>query len=176
MTAYNWETNASNAGSDWHNQNDDCWAAALRRTGPWGRHVAARNAGAGIVVTVPIIGRVAADKNGGGDVNQTPNYLAARFKREPAAQGRAVHLTPDTADAFVNQDEYIHFLDQDLSRRVCLDHTDHGQPRQRGGPLGITRTRVCAVMPDPLLPRRATRSPMPKSCSSGSITPARRKT
>ena len=70
MTAYNWETNASNAGSDYFNQNDDFLGGGNTPNGAVGPDiVAARNAGAGIVVTMPTIGYVAADKNGGGDVN-----------------------------------------------------------------------------------------------------------
>jgi hypothetical protein len=113
MTAYNWETNASNAGSDYFNQNDDFLGGGTTPNGAVAPGiVAARNAGAGIVVTMPTIGYVSADKNGGGDVNQTPNYLSTRFKVSRPRKGAALSTTPDTTDAFVNQDEYIHFLDQ----------------------------------------------------------------
>jgi hypothetical protein len=113
MTAYNWETNASNAGSDYQNQNDDFLGGGNTPNGAVGPAiVAARTAGAGIVVTMPTIGYVAADKNGGGDVNQTPNYLSVRFKVSRPRKGSAFSMTPDTTDAFVNQDEYVSFLDQ----------------------------------------------------------------
>ena len=112
MTAYNWETNASNAGSDWFNQNDDFLGGGTTPNGAVGPGiVAARNAGAGIVVTMPTIGYVAADKNGGGDVNQTANYLSIRFHQSLPRKNAAFALTPDIADAFVYQDEYINFLD-----------------------------------------------------------------
>lgn len=112
MTAYNWETNASNAGADWFNQNDDLLGGGNTPNGAVAPGiVSARNAGAGIVVTMPTIGYVAADKNGGGDVNQTPNYLDVRFRRSLARKPTAFSLTPNTADAFVYQDEYINFLD-----------------------------------------------------------------
>ncbi len=71
MTAYNWETNASNAGTDFQNQNDDFLGGGTTPNGAVAPSiVSARAAGAGIVVTLPTIGYVAADKNGGGDVNQ----------------------------------------------------------------------------------------------------------
>lgn len=112
MTAYNWETNASNAGSDYFNQNDDFLGGGNTPNGAVGPGiVAARSAGAGIVVTMPTIGYVAADKNGGGDVAQTPNYLSVRFHQSPARKNAAFTLPPNTTDAFVYQDEYIHFLD-----------------------------------------------------------------
>lgn len=113
MTAYNWETNASNAGSDWQNQNDDFLGGGNTPNGAVAPSIeSARAAGAGIVVTMPTIGYVAADKNGGGDVNQTANYLTVRFHQSPARKGSAFSLTPDTSDAFVYQDEYINFLDK----------------------------------------------------------------
>ncbi len=113
MTAYNWETNASNAGSDWFNQNDDFLGGGNTPNGAVAEGiVAARNAGAGIIVTMPTIGYVAADKDGGGDVNQTPNYLSVRFHQSLPRKPGAFSLTPDTTDAFVYQDEYINFLDQ----------------------------------------------------------------
>jgi hypothetical protein len=62
------------------------------------------------IVTVPTIGYVAADKNGGGDVNQTPNYLATRFKQSVPKKNNAFTLTPDASDGFVYQDEWVNFL------------------------------------------------------------------
>jgi hypothetical protein len=113
MTAYNWENNASNAGSDWFNQNDDFLGGGNTPNGALGPGiVAARNAGAGSLITIPAIGYVAADKLGGGDVNLTPNYLAARFHQSPARKGSPFLLSPDTSDPFVYQDEYVNFLDK----------------------------------------------------------------
>ncbi len=114
MTAYNWETNASNAGADWFNQNDDFLGGGNTPNGAVGPGlVAARNAGAGMIVTMPLIGYVAADKLGNGDVaNSGANYLQTRFHQSPARKGSAFSLTPNTTDAFVYQDEYINFLDQ----------------------------------------------------------------
>ncbi len=65
---------------------------------------------AAALVTVPTIGYVAADKNGGGDVAQTPNYLAVRFKQSLPKKNAPFTLTPSTSDAYVYQDEWVHFL------------------------------------------------------------------
>ena len=110
-TAYDWENNASNAGTDWLNQNDDL----LSSSDVPGEAVrpavdAALAKGAAIVVTVPINGYVAADKNGGGDVAQTPSYLAVRFRQSLPAKGAPFSLAPDTGDAFVYQDEFVNWL------------------------------------------------------------------
>jgi hypothetical protein len=112
MTAYNWETNDSNAGADYLNQNDNFPGGGNMPNGA----VAPGSGGAQRrrrrIVTVPIIGYVSADHNGGGDVAQTANYLSVRFHQSPARKGSAFTLTPNTTDAFVYQDEYVNFLDK----------------------------------------------------------------
>ena len=55
MTAYNWETNASNAGSDFQNQNDNFLGGGNTPNGAVAPGLeAARAAGAGMIVTMPI--------------------------------------------------------------------------------------------------------------------------
>jgi Glycoside hydrolase family 44 len=113
MTAYNWENNASNAGSDWKHQND----AYLDKTDEPG-HTArvflegALSHGAAAILTVPMAGYVAADKKGDGDVNQTPSFLQTRFKRSlPKKSGKLVY-PPDTKDATVYQDEFVAWIER----------------------------------------------------------------
>jgi hypothetical protein len=115
-TAFNWENNASNAGSDWYHQNDaylcpdtpECDQAgeAVRR-----RVRSAFDAGTSTLVTVPIQAHVAADKRGDGDVNQTPDYLNVRFHDNRARKGSSFSLTPDTSDGYVYQDEFVNWLE-----------------------------------------------------------------
>ena len=113
MTAYNWETNASNAGADFQNQNDAFLGGGETPNGAVAPTIeGARAANAGVVVTMPTIGFVAADKNGGGDVAQTTNYLSVRFHQSPARKGSPFALSPDITDVFVYQDEYINYLDK----------------------------------------------------------------
>jgi hypothetical protein len=70
---------------------------------------AARNAG--VVLTVPINGYVAADKNHGGDVrNSGSNYLQTRFKQDIAKKGAAFSLSPNVTDAYVYQDEFVNWV------------------------------------------------------------------
>ncbi len=112
-TAYDWETNDSNAGADYQNQNDDFMGGGTTPNGAIAPLIErARNANAGIIVTMPTIGHVAADHNGGGDVNQTPNYIDVRFKQSVPRKNAAFSMMPDTTDAFVYQDEYVNFLDR----------------------------------------------------------------
>src|SRR3954467_10378839 len=81
-TAYNWENNASNAGSDYLYQNDGYLSSSnvpgaavqnrLSNSSPGGRAV---------VVTVPIVDYVSADKAGGCDVRSSgADYLTTRFR------------------------------------------------------------------------------------------------
>jgi hypothetical protein len=111
-TAYNWENNASNAGSDFIFQNDDYLGGGST---PGGALIPAINDAransAALLATVPINGYVAADKNGNGDVrNSGPNYLQTRFRQERAAKGAPFTLTPDTTDPYVYQDEFVNWV------------------------------------------------------------------
>jgi hypothetical protein len=112
MTAYNWETNASNAGSDYKFQNDaylsnsDTPGAAL--TPMIG---SAKTIGATALLTIPIVDYVAGDKNGGGDVrNSGSDYLTTRFKQNRATKGAELSTTPDATDAYVNEDEFVSWV------------------------------------------------------------------
>jgi hypothetical protein len=110
-TAYNWVTNASNAGNDYQFQND----AYLSKSNAPGAAVAGRldNAAerkAGIILTVPMAGHVAADKKGGGDVRKSgPDYLKTRFLPSLPSKGKPFTLTPDPKDP-VYQDEFVHWV------------------------------------------------------------------
>jgi hypothetical protein len=111
-TAYNWENNASNAGSDWQHQNDGYLGggdAPGGAVGPTLQNASARNAGT--LLTIPINGYVAADKLGNGDVrNSGSNYLQTRFRQERASKGAPFSLAPDTTDAYVYQDEFVNWV------------------------------------------------------------------
>ena len=125
-TAYNWENNASNAGSDYYFQNDNFLGGGNTPGGaimPTLNDASSHNAGA--LVTIPMAGYVSADKNGGGDVRYNgntwngsgwtngtpnPNYLSQRFKQLVARKGSAFSLSPDTSDAFVYSDEFVNWI------------------------------------------------------------------
>jgi hypothetical protein len=111
-TAYNWETNASNAGADYRHQNDDYLGGGDVAGEAVRPHVsAAHAAGASMIATVPIAGYVSADKAPSGDVNQTPDYLSVRFLESRATRGRGFAYPPDTGDRVVYQDEFAAWLE-----------------------------------------------------------------
>jgi hypothetical protein len=121
-STYNWENNASNAGNALCYQNDGALGSSNDPGLPATNLLSDAAGKASALLTIPIIDYVAADKNGGsatgctGDVrgpNPTPGdtaYLNTRFKRNRAVKGSAFTLTPDTSDAFVNQDEFVNFV------------------------------------------------------------------
>jgi Glycoside hydrolase family 44 len=109
-TAYNWENNASNAGSDYMFHNDgflggaDVAGEAVR--GPVAQ---AQTAGGATLVTIPIAGYVAADKQG---TSVTGQSLSARFKRDVARKSTAFTYPPVLTDDAVYQDEFVSWLEQ----------------------------------------------------------------
>lgn len=112
LTTYNWENNASNAGIDWQHQSD----GYLGGGDTPGKAVAdriqtAHTANAAALVTVPIQGYVAKDKQGDGDVVKTPNYLDTRFARTVARKPSGLQMMPDTTDNMVYQDEFVNVME-----------------------------------------------------------------
>jgi hypothetical protein len=112
LTAYNWENNASNAGSDWLHQNDGYLGGGDTPGEVPRSFVASVSDRGAAVVTVPMIGYVAADKRGDGDVSDSPDYLSTRFRISRARKGSGLSDTPDGSDAYVNQDEFVAFMEE----------------------------------------------------------------
>ncbi len=114
LTAYNWENNASNAGSDWFFQNDGYLGSTNEAGWTYRTFIqAALTAGVVPLVTIPCAGYVAADKNGGGDVRNSPDYLNTRFKESlPSKPGGSFVYPPNVNDGFVYQDECVNYLKQ----------------------------------------------------------------
>ncbi|MES1164140.1 MAG: glycoside hydrolase family 44 protein, partial [Verrucomicrobiota bacterium] len=127
-TAYNWENNASNAGSDYMFQNDNY----LDTSSVPGHAVkstldAAKTTSIAALLTVPIVDYVAADTSPSGDVDPTGKhmpggaYLTTRFKQNKPSKGSALSLAPDTTDDFVYQDEFVSWVKSNYgSQRVIF--------------------------------------------------------
>lgn len=118
-TAYNWENNASNAGKDWHHQND----GYLSKSEEPGRAVTDRldviqKYGAPALVTIPIQGWVAADRNGDGDVAKSgEDYLTKRFLNNFDSNWNTAGPLPNKNDQCVFQNEFVAFLESWRRRR-----------------------------------------------------------
>jgi hypothetical protein len=113
MTAYNWETNASNAGSDWNNQNDGFMGQTDEPGWTLRTFMAPAQAhGAAVILTIPTAGYVAADKKADGDVAKSPDYIRTRFiKSYPHKPGKFTY-PPDTTDRAVFQDECVAWIEK----------------------------------------------------------------
>ncbi len=122
-TAYNWETNASNAGSDYLYENDDYLssstvpAEAVRSfiAGDQSNHLAS-------LITVQLQGLVAGDEAGPVSVTNPPDL--SRFKtvvdKKSTVTSTPFTITPPTTDANVYMDEFVWALDQKFSGQNIL--------------------------------------------------------
>jgi hypothetical protein len=116
LTAYNWETNASNAGSDYlHNSDNymvkDFSAADQKIPGQTVLHFQ-KTFGARkqyTLATVPAAGFVAADMNGPVQTGETAP--SARWKKITAEKpGGGLSLTPNASDSEVYTDEFVNAM------------------------------------------------------------------
>ncbi len=121
QTVYNWELNASSAGSDWNHVNDDwpctnlgydnCHLPGAQMTS----FVAAnKKAGVESLLTIPMADYVSADKSG--PVAENEAAPSRRFLPSIARKGAPYAATPDFNDGKVYQDEFVAFLVKQLGR------------------------------------------------------------
>jgi hypothetical protein len=114
-TAYNWETNASNAGNDYSYQNDNYLSSSAAPAEAVRSFIAGNQAGGmASLVTVQMQGLVAADESGPVSTGNPPDL--ARFKqvvnKKSSESAVPFTATPPTADAYVYMDEYLWTIDQ----------------------------------------------------------------
>ncbi len=121
QTTYNWENNASNAGSDYHHSSDDwpCTAMGFRDcTQPGAQFLdfatANKKAGMDTIATVPLVDYVTADKSG--SVAEGDKAPSKRWNRSYAKKPGPYAATPDLSDGAVYQDEFVNFLVGKLGR------------------------------------------------------------
>ena len=117
-TAYNWETNASNAGSDYLYENDDYLSSSTVPAEAVRSFIAGdQSNGMTSLVTFQLQGLVAGDENGPVSVANPPDLT--RFKQvvdKKSTQSSAPFtLNPPTTDNYVYMDEFIWALDQKFS-------------------------------------------------------------
>lgn len=121
QTAYNWEINASNAGSDYKHQSDDWPCTVLGYTNcnePAAQFLdfAADNKRLGVdtLATVPLVDFVAADKNL--SVSEAEKAPSKRWDRSAPHKSGAYAATPDLGDGTVYEDEFVDFLVHKLGK------------------------------------------------------------
>jgi fibronectin type 3 domain-containing protein len=120
-TAYNWETNASNAGSDYIYQNDG-YLSSSNVPGEAVRGFIAGDQTQNIasLITVQLQGLVSADENGPVNVANPPDLT--RFKQEvhqkSTVSSAPFTATPVTTDANVYMDEFLWALNQKVPGNI----------------------------------------------------------
>ena len=113
MTPFNWENNATNAGTDYFNLNTDMLGGGdVPGAVVKGNIELAFSHNASIIVTVPMLGYATADKKNDGDIVKTPDYLHTRFIESRARKGKPFAFPPDTTDKVVYQDEMVAFVER----------------------------------------------------------------
>ncbi|HKI12171.1 MAG TPA: glycoside hydrolase family 44 protein [Candidatus Acidoferrum sp.] len=117
-TAYNWETNASNAGSDYLYENDNYLSSSTTPAEAVRSFIAGDQAdGLASLVTFQLQGLVSGDENGPVSTSNPPDLT--RFKQvvfKKSTQSAAPFtLTPPTTDNYVYMDEFLWALDQKFS-------------------------------------------------------------
>ncbi|MGN1147050.1 MAG: glycoside hydrolase family 44 protein, partial [Lachnospiraceae bacterium] len=116
MTAYNWENNVSNAGSDWYNSSDMYMVQDIPKNLASQPGAVALNVSAEAMeyqvpyalLTLPMLGYVANESSGYlGEEEAAPSaYWCQVLNRK---EGEYT-LEPDTQDGVVYNDEYLHYL------------------------------------------------------------------
>jgi mannan endo-1,4-beta-mannosidase len=113
LTGYNWENNASNAGTDYLNSSDNYLASGIPDPGTPGIVTTtflneALSVGAYPLVTLQMAGYVAKDKNG--TVSLAETAPSSRWDKVQFVKGSAFSLSPDITDTSVYMDEYVNYL------------------------------------------------------------------
>ncbi len=114
-TAYNWETNASNAGSDYFYENDNYLSSSTTPAEAIHSFIAGDHAaGLASIITFQMQGLVSADESGPVSTAAPPDMT--RFKtvafQKSTHSSAAFTLAPPITDAYIYMDEFIWALDQ----------------------------------------------------------------
>jgi len=117
-TGYNWENNASNAGSDWIHSSDNYIPESMGIdkanyetpgiVATTFHNKTLTNKFPYSLITLQAAGYVSADKNG--EVSETEKAPSSRWKEVKFAKNAKFTLTPDLTDNYVYMDEYVNFL------------------------------------------------------------------
>jgi Glycoside hydrolase family 44 len=115
QTAYNWEINATNAGSDYQHSSDEwaCTAMGYKNCSTPGAQFldfVTDNHAAGMesVVTIPLVDYVVADKHG--SVAENEKAPSDRWVRSYPKKPGPFSLSPDLNDGKVYEDEFVNLL------------------------------------------------------------------
>jgi hypothetical protein len=119
-TTYNWETNASNAGSDYQYENDNYLGSSSEPGAAVSSLIAEdQKNGMASLITVQMQGLVAGDTKGPVSVTNPPDKT--RFKKvfyeKKIVSDEPFTVTPSVSDDYVYMDEFIWALDRKFAGR-----------------------------------------------------------
>jgi hypothetical protein len=122
QTGYNWEINASNAGSDYQQQSDD-WPCTVLGYKNCNEPAAQfldfagdnKKLGTDTLATVPLVDYVAADKSNT-PVSEAEKAPSKRWDKSLPHKPGAYAATPDLNDGAVYEDEFVDFLVKKLGK------------------------------------------------------------
>jgi len=125
-TAYNWETNASNAGSDYLYENDGFLSSStVAGAAVLPTITANMAAGQATLMTVPMQGLVSGDEAGSVSVTNPPDLT--RFKTlidaKSTESSAPFTTTPVTTDAYVYNDEFVWAMNQEAPGKDIFTST-----------------------------------------------------
>ena len=128
-TAYNWELNVSNAGADNHYANDHYLSSSSAYGGAVTERInTAKSLGADALITIPILGLVAAD-NAGQLVPPAPTtaVLMMAFQHHflPSNSTAVGSYPPNTGDGEVNQHGFLEWIKATFSGEVSGASATH---------------------------------------------------
>jgi hypothetical protein len=130
-TAYNWETNASNAGSDYLYENDAYLSIGKEPAGSVAAFIKEdQKSGMASLMTVQMQGYVAGDENGPVDVTNPPDKK--RFKKvfyeKKMVSDEPFTASPSGSDDYVFMDEFIWALDHRFAGQNIFGAKPSKQP------------------------------------------------
>src|SRR5258708_146178 len=129
-TAYNWESNAANAGSDWNYQNDDYLGGGSPAEAVRQLIAADRKAGIASLITIQLQGLVAGDTHGPVNMQAPPDRK--RFKEvvfeKASVSKEPFTIKPSLSDAYVYMDEFVWALDQKFPQAGIFSRAPQGPP------------------------------------------------
>jgi hypothetical protein len=130
-TGYNWETNASNAGTDYNNQSDNYLVGGATNTPPGQAVLPSLQAAAannrGLIVTVPMAGYVAADANNT-SVAAAQTAPSSRWLPIVAKKPGPLSLTPDKTDGVVYSDEFVNWVEHNKTATQKVFYSLDNEP------------------------------------------------
>jgi hypothetical protein len=140
-TAYNWETNASNAGADYYFESDNYLSGSSTPGAAILPTLQADGAAhRSLIVTVPMAGYVSGDE--AGPVQLADVAPSARFKQVVAKKSSiysgaqaALSLTPDKTDNYVFTDEYVNWVESHKVAGQQVFYDLDNEPGLWGEPL-----------------------------------------